>query len=149
MERKVATTSRGPQAKKKKGNPPNWNRTSTTGATIQGSTVKLQGGKNYEVEEAKRDRSSRENGTSSNGLTPQEAIKEKCPKCLTEISPVKVSGSTRNVVMLCPSCGGKRSRMMTKDGWKDAKQKYDYRYCSTSLYGRTFPSTLNPLSGDS
>jgi predicted RNA-binding Zn-ribbon protein involved in translation (DUF1610 family) len=96
------------------------------------------------MEEAIRSRMDKEGGDTS--LSPQEVIKEKCPTCKVEISPVKVSSNSRNVVMLCPSCGNKRSRMMTKDGWKSEKQKYDYRFSPIVLYGETYAARSKPLN---
>lgn len=81
------------------------------------------------------------------GLTPQENIKEKCPKCKTEVSAIKVSNNSRAVLYLCPSCGGKRSRILTKDGFKDEKEKFNYRYAPTFLYGKTFAAEAKPTLG--
>jgi hypothetical protein len=78
------------------------------------------------------------------GLTPQENIKEKCPKCQTEVSAIKVSTTSRAVLFLCPSCGGKRSKILTKEGFKGEKEKFNYRYAPTSLYGKTFAAESKP-----
>lgn len=134
------TTSRGPQAKikKKKGGGSYGSRTHSS--TPAGKEPDGIGG----MPSTPGSQQLREMGQ---GLTPQENIKEKCPKCQTEVSAIKVSTTSRAVLFLCPSCGGRRSKILTKEGYGDEKQKFNYRYAPTSLYGKTFAAEAKPMSG--